>query len=145
VRASLWPWLLLALLGLGVLALWYFTRPAVPTASLAGTKWHWVRTLLRDGSERRPGNPAAYGLDFQRDGRLAVQADCNTGQGSYTITGTNLAIAALRSTPVACPGNSLSEVFLQQLHNSGTFLLKDGTLIVHLKTDAGTMEFVPAR
>jgi hypothetical protein len=50
-QVRLWPWLLLVLLGLGMLALWYFTRPAVTTTSLAGTKWHWARTLLRDGSE----------------------------------------------------------------------------------------------
>jgi heat shock protein HslJ len=144
-QARLWPWLLLALLGLGALALWYFTRPAGTTTSLAGTKWHWARTLLRDGSERRPANAAAYGLDFQRDGTVTVQADCNTGKGTYTINGANLAIGALPGAQTVCPGPSLSEVFLQQLQNSGTFLLQDGKLIMRLKADAGTMELVPAR
>jgi len=143
-RANLWPWLL-ALLVLGVLALWYFTRPAVTTASLVGTQWRWARTLLRDGSERRPVNTAAYGLDFQRDGSLAVQADCNTGKGSYTSDGATLALGTLASTQAVCPGNSLSEVFLQQLQNSGTALLRDDKLIINLKADAGTMEFVPAK
>jgi heat shock protein HslJ len=143
-RSSAWLWLL-PLLALAALALWYVTRPSGPAASLVGTKWHWARTLLRDGSERRPGNAAAYGLDFQRDGTLAVQADCNRGKGTYTIDGATLALGPLSSTPVACPGNSLSEVFLQQLQHGGTMRLQDGKLLISLKTDAGTMEFVPAR
>jgi heat shock protein HslJ len=143
-RANLWPWLL-ALLVLGGLALWYFTRPGVTTASLSGTKWRWERTLLRDGSERRPVNAAAYGLDFQRDGNLAVQADCTTGTGSYTSNGATVVLSTLTSTQAVCPGNSLSEVFLQQLQNSGTVLLRDDKLIINLKGDAGTMEFVPAK
>ena len=125
-------------------ALWYFTRPAVTTASLVGTQWRWARTLLRDGSERRPVNAAAYGLDFQRDGSLAVQADCNTGKGSYTGNGATLALGTLTRTQAVCPGNSLSDVFLQQLQNSGT-ASQDDKLIVNLKADAGTMEFVPAK
>jgi heat shock protein HslJ len=144
-RASLWPWLLLALLGLGALALWYFTRPAVTTPSLVGTRWHWARTLLRDGSERLPANAAAYVLDFQRDGRLAVRADCNTGTGTYTIDGATLALGTLTSMQTVCPGTSLSEVFLQQLQSSGPVHLRDGKLLINLKNDAGTMEFVPAR
>jgi heat shock protein HslJ len=144
-RARLWLWLLLALLGLGALALWYFTRPAVTTTSLVGTRWHWERTLLRDGSERRPGNAASYVLNFQRDGGLAVQADCNTGTGTYTIDGATLALGTLTSTQTVCPGTSLSEVFLQQLQSSGPVHLRDGKLLINLKNDAGTMEFVPAR
>jgi heat shock protein HslJ len=144
-RANRWPWLLLALLVLGALALWYFTRPAVTTASLVDTKWRWVRTLFRDGSERRPVNTAAYGLDFQRDGSLAVQADCNTGKGSYTSNGATFTLGTLTSTQAMCPGNSLSDVFLQQLQNSGTMLLKDDKLLINLKADTGTMEFVPTK
>jgi heat shock protein HslJ len=143
-RANLWPWLL-ALLVLGALGLWYFTRPAVTTASLIGTQWRWARTLFRDGSERRPVNATAYGLAFQRDGSLTVQADCNTGTGSYTSHGATVTLGTLTSTQALCPGTSLSEVFLQQLQTSGTVLLRDDKLIIHLKADAGTMEFVPAK
>jgi hypothetical protein len=96
-RANLWPWLL-ALLVLGGLALWYVTRPAGTTTSLVGTQWRWARTLFRDGSERRPVNAAAYGLDFQRDGSLAIQADCNTGKGSYTGTGATVTLGTLSGT-----------------------------------------------
>ena len=90
-------------------------------------------------------NAAAYVLDFQRDGSLAVQADCNTGKGSYTGNGATLALGTLTSTQAVCPGTSLSDVFLQQLQTSGTGLLKDGKLLINLKADVGTMEFVPAK
>jgi heat shock protein HslJ len=143
-RANLWPWLF-ALLVLGGLALWYFTRPAVTTSSLVGTKWRWARTLFLDGNERRPVNTAAYGLDFQRDGGLAVQADCNTGKGSYTGNGATVTLGTLTSTQALCPGTSLSDVFLQQLQSSRTGLLKDDKLLINLKADVGTMEFVPAK
>jgi heat shock protein HslJ len=144
-RANLWPWLVLALIALGVLGLWYVTRPAVTTASLVGTQWRWARTLLRDGSERRPVNAAAYGLAFQRDGSLAVQADCNTGTGSYTNNGATLTLGTLTSTLAVCPGTSLSEVFLQQIQTSRTGLLKNDKLLINLKADVGTMEFVLAK
>ena len=144
-RANLWPWLLPALLVLGGLALWYFTRPAVTTASLGGTQWRWTRPLFRDGNERRPVNTAAYGLDFQRDGSLVVQADCNTGKGSYTSNGATVTLGTLTSTQALCPGISLSDVFLQQLQTSGTGLLRDDKLLINLKADVGTMEFVPAK
>jgi heat shock protein HslJ len=144
-RANLWPWLLPALLVLGGLALWYFTRPAVTSSSLIGTQWRWARTLFRDGNERRPVNAAAYVLDFQRDGSLAVQADCNTGKGSYMGNGTTVTLGTLTGTQAMCSGTSLSDVFLQQLQTSGTGVLKDGKLLINLKADVGTMEFVPAK
>jgi heat shock protein HslJ len=143
-QTNLWPWLLV-LLVLGGLALWYFTRPAVTSSGLSGTQWRWARTLFRDGGERRPGNTAAYGLDFQRDGSLAVQADCNTGKGSYTSDGATVTLGTLTSTQAMCPGTSLSDVFLQQLQTSKTVLLKDDKLLINLKGDTGTMEFVPAK
>jgi heat shock protein HslJ len=145
VRSNAWLWALLPLLALAALGLWYANRPAGTTTSLVGTRWHWARTLLRDGSERRPGNAAAYVLDFQRDGNLAVQADCNTGKGKYTPDGVAFTLGTLTSTQTVCPGTSLSEVFLQQLQGSGPAHLRDGKLLITLKTDAGTMEFVPAR
>jgi heat shock protein HslJ len=144
-RANLWLWLLPALLVLGGLALWYFTRPAVTSSSLLDTQWRWARTLFRNGSERRPVNAAVYVLDFQRDGSLAVQADCNTGKGSYLGNGATVTLGTLTGTQAMCSGTSLSDVFLQQLQTSRTGLLKDGKLLIHLKADVGTMEFVPAK
>jgi heat shock protein HslJ len=143
-RATLWPWLLPALLVLGGLTLWYVMQPAITSSSLSGTQWRWARTLFRAGGERRPGNAAAYVLDFQRDGSLAVQADCNTGQGSYIGYGITVTLRTLTSTQALCAGTSLSDVFLQQLQTSRTGVLKDDKLLIPLKADVGTMEFVRA-
>jgi heat shock protein HslJ len=144
-RARLWPWLL-PLLALAALGLWYVNRPASTTTSLVGTRWHWARTLFRDGSERRTENAAAYVLGFQRDNNLVVQADCNTGTGKYALDGPAFSLGTLTSSQTACPEASLSKVFLQQLQSSGPGRrLSDGKLIINLKYDAGTMEFVPAR
>ena len=152
-QSRAWLWLLLPLLGLIALALWYVNRPpqavvtptAVTTTNLGGTRWHWERTRLTEGREQRPADAAAYALNFQPDGSTSIRADCNTANGSYTTTGGTLAIGSLAATKAACPSPSLSEAFLQQLQNSGTYLLRDGKLIVNLKGNAGTMEFVPAR
>src|SRR5215475_4631611 len=103
-RATLWPWLL-ALLVLGGLALWYFTQPAGIASSLSGTQWRWTRTLFRAGSERRPIKAATYVLDFQHDGRLVVQSDCNTGKGSYTGSGTTVTLGTLTGTAGAVCGD----------------------------------------
>ena len=130
---------------LGALALWSVTRPAVTASSLSGTQWRWARTLFRAGSERRPVNAAAYVLDFQHDGSLAVQADCNTGKGSYMGNGATVTLRTLTGTQALCAGTSLSDVFLHQLPTSGTGDLKEGKLLIPLKADVGTMEFVPAK
>ena len=145
--AGISPWMwLLPLLVLAGIALWYFGRTATTTtADLAGTRWQWQRTVLGDGSERRPANPGAYVVDFQRDGRVAVQADCNAIQGSYSATGGQLALANLTGGGAACPGASQSEEFTRHIRDAGTFSVTDGRLAVNLKGNAGTMEFVPAR
>jgi heat shock protein HslJ len=74
-----------------------------------------------------------------------VQADCNTGKGSYTGNGATVTLGTLTSTRAMCAGASLSDVFLQQLQTSGRGLLKDDKLLINLKADVGTMEFVPAK
>lgn len=147
-RAGMSPWMwLLPLLALGALALWYLGRPATttPTAALAGTRWQWERTLLGDGTERRPANPGAYLIDFQRDGRVAVQADCNAIQGSYTADGGRLSLGNLTGGGAACPGASQSDEFARQIREAGSFTVGDRRLTVGLRGNAGSMEFVPAR
>ena len=127
-RSRAWLWLLLPLLDLIALGLWYASRPpqtvvtptTVTTTSLGGTQRHLQRTRFNDGREQRPADSAADALDFQRDGNAAVRADCNTAKGSSTTTGGALAIGFLAATKAACPGPSRSDVFVQQLQNSGT-------------------------
>jgi heat shock protein HslJ len=142
---SPWLWLLplLALLGLG---LWYVGRSATTTtAGLAGTRWQWQRTVLGDGTEQQPANPGAYLIDFQRDGRVAVQADCNAIQGPYTADAGRLSLGNLTGGGATCPGPSQSDDFARQIREAGSFTVADGRLTVGLRGNAGTMEFVPAR
>jgi len=44
---------------------------------------------------------------------------------------------------VACPPGSLSDTYLMQLQNAGTYVMADGDLIINQKFDSGDMKFSP--
>ena len=79
------------------------------------------------------------------DGTYAIQADCNSGSGAYTITGTSITIQPAETTLIACPEDSLDGEFMRLLDDVVTFVLTDdGMLYMNLMMDAGNMVFAPA-
>ena len=112
-------------------------------APLAGV-WRWA--TFRDAKQDYLV-PATtdYTLTFNDDGTVAVVADCNTGQGTYTVNSDGtLTIAVQLLTRAACPPGSLSDSFVEYLNQAGPFEVDEaGTLIIDLMADGGRMTFVP--
>jgi heat shock protein HslJ len=75
-------------------------------AALTGRSWQLVSFGATDDSEpAAPERPAT--LTFE-DARLGGTTGCNRFNGPYQILGDTLAIGALLSTRMACPGEALA-------------------------------------
>jgi heat shock protein HslJ len=115
-----------------------------PTAApLAGVTWRWA--TFRDAKQDYivPAT-ADYTLVFNDDGTVSVVADCNVGQGTYTVNSdATLTIVIQATTDAACPPGSLGDSFVEYLNQAGPFEVDDtGTLIIDLMADGGRMTFV---
>jgi len=103
--------------------------------------WLWSGTQMSDGAAVTPDDRTRYTLALSPDGRVAVQADCNRGIGSYELDGKRIAIGPLGVTRAACPPGSLSDTFLAQLSVAAIYFVQDGDLYFDLPIDSGTMRF----
>jgi heat shock protein HslJ len=115
------------------------TPPA--EATLIGPTWQWLGSAYTSGGEQTVAD-SVYTVQFLSDGSLALQADCNSGSGSYRVDGDALAIQLGAMTMVACPPESLADTFLAELGQIASFDIREGMLHLNLATDAGVMRFV---
>ncbi len=98
-----------------------------------------------DDSTYRPDQPDAFLLTFDADGRVAVRADCNRGQGTWTYQAPSaLLFGPLATTRMACPPGSLHDRFLRNLEYVRSFVMKDGHLFLATMADGAILEFAPA-
>jgi heat shock protein HslJ len=113
--------------------------------SLTGTIWQWHRFESSDGSTLIVPDPALYTLEFMEDGTYTIQADCNSGSGTYTVDSNSITIQPGPMTLVACGEDSLDGDFLSRLGDVVTFVFDDEeNLVLNLMMDAGNMVFAPA-
>jgi heat shock protein HslJ len=102
----------------------------------------WTLQEIRGGSSpASPGDPSLYTLTFGDDGRVAVRADCNSGSGSYTVTGSQITIGPVATTRVACPPGSLYDQFMQAIEAANSFTFSEGQLLLVWPEDGGTLVF----
>lgn len=113
-------------------------------APLAGLTWRWA--TFRDAKQDY-AVPATtgYTLVFNDDGTVNVVADCNNGNGTYTVNSDGTLTIVVRAlTDAACPPGSLGDSFVEYLNQAGPFQVgDDGVLTIELMADGGTMTFVP--
>jgi heat shock protein HslJ len=117
-----------------------FARAAAPPQVLSGT-WQWEGTLMNDGTAIVPRLPSRYTLEFGPDGRAAIRADCNTGNGPFTIVGNQISLGPFALTRALCPPGSLDTRFVKHLESVVSYLIVDGDLILELPFDSGGMRF----
>ena len=112
-------------------------------APLAGIIWRWA--AFRDAKQDYivPAT-ADYTLVFNDDGTVAVVADCNNANGTYTVNSDGtLTIVVQAQTFVACPPGSLSDSFIEYLNQAGPFEVDEtGALLIDLMADGGRMTFI---
>jgi len=121
------------------------TASAEPPADLIDVTWQLATLTAADGTESTPDDPSNYTITFGSDWKVAVQADCNRGGGSYNVEGSELTIGPLISTRVACPDDSLYNAFMQGLENVASYEITDGALTIALKDEGGSLAFAPVK
>ncbi|HEU0116764.1 MAG TPA: META domain-containing protein [Thermomicrobiales bacterium] len=113
-------------------------RPA-----LAGVRWDWQAFEDGDGAIVRPDHPDRYMVEFLPDGKLAIQADCNRGVGTYTTDGPTIDLQIGGVTRALCPEGSLMDRFLRDLDAANSHVFRAGHLFLALPFDSGILEFAP--
>lgn len=113
-------------------------QPLGPGNPLENTTWQWAN--FRDAKQDYSID-GAYTVQFLPDGMVAVQADCNQANGSYTVDGTTLNISILITTAAACGEGSLGSVFIDYLNQAAIYTVDGTTMRVDLFADGGIMTF----
>src|SRR4029079_1009906 len=102
--------------------------------------WQWsASTTTAPASQSVVPNPSSYTIEFKNDGMFAAKADCNQVSGNYTTSGSNLTIVPGPSTLVACPDDSMADLYLEGLSTTQSYAITDSQLV--LTTTDGTMTF----
>ncbi len=86
-----------------------------------------------------------YTVLFQAGGKVAVQADCNRGSGSYALNGSALSFGPLAMTRAMCPPGSRDGEFLAALSAVTGQAFRGNDLVLTLKSDSGSMLFTTPR
>ncbi len=96
--------------------------------AITGIEWQWQRTETREGEAMDVPDPAAYTLLLNDNDTFFFVADCNQGNGTYTLSGDQISLETGQMTLVACPEGSLSNDYLNHLTSVASFALVDGSL-----------------
>ncbi|MGI9253952.1 MAG: META domain-containing protein, partial [Thermomicrobiales bacterium] len=120
-------------------------QEATPVASDSTTiepvVWQ-LQSLADANGENLPGD-RVYTVQFQPDGALGVQADCNRGRGDWSADSGALQIGRIGVTRMMCPPGSIDQPFLTTLEGAATWRYEDSALIVETN-DGATLVFAPA-
>ena len=109
-------------------------------SSPAGQVWAWQSLTGADPIEVASSD--LYTLEFGDDGRYAIRADCNSGQGGYTLDGDDLALNPGPMTQAACPPGSYGSQFVALLGEVNSFTRSGDQLTLKL-SDRSSMKFEP--
>lgn len=104
-----------------------------PAADLVGPTWEWVRLVGGAQGDQSVPDPADYTLVFEEDGNLRIQADCNSGGGSYIASGERMILALGQMTQMACGPESLSDNYLSLLGGVRQFKIDGSQLTLYLQ------------
>lgn len=113
--------------------------------SIVGVLWQW-----NGSQETQPAglsavpDPENYLLLLNEDGSFEAKADCNQLAGTHSLSGGDLTLTLGPMTMAACPPESLSDLYVQQLGEVANQALNGGQLTLGLRDDAGAMFFNPA-
>jgi heat shock protein HslJ len=108
---------------------------------LEGTLWKWQETYYKNDNYIQSYDPNSYTIQLLKDKGLHVHADCNMAGGKYSLDGEFINLQLTHSTMVACPPESLSDVFLMDLNAATRYYFKNHKLYIVLKNEAGVMVF----
>ena len=116
---------------------------AAGAEELEGETWRLDSTVSGSTVTAVPAGVRTPTLEFE-GGTVAVDAGCNTGSGSYEVSGDQVTFGPIATTRMACDdaSNAVEQAVLAVLTGTVTFTIADGVL-TFTNGDQGLM-FVPA-
>jgi para-nitrobenzyl esterase len=110
-------------------------------SSMVGVTWQWV-SFTSPVEQIAVDAPERYTIRFERDGRVAVRADCNRGMTRYSIRADRRIIfGPIALTRAMCPPGSLGDRFAREVGRVRSYFQKGGDLFLELPIDSGTLRF----
>ena len=120
------------------------TAPATtpPPELPVGITWQWVGlTQAQPAGQPAASDAQNYLLLLNKDYTYAFKAECNTGLGQYTASGSSLTILPAPITLTDCGPQSLYAQYMQLLGNVASYATEGDQLVLTLKNDGGRMTF----
>ncbi|WMW22933.1 META domain-containing protein [Methanolobus mangrovi] len=84
----------------------------------------------------------SYTIVFNSDETSPIKADCNVGNGSYTLERSNLILSSGPMTLAYCATDSLDTQYLSLLSNVTTVSIDNGKLVLGIGENGYKMLFV---
>lgn len=110
---------------------------------LVGVVWEWAALIkAKLATQTVVPNPSSYTLIFGDAGEVLFKADCNSGNGTYTLTDDVLKITPGAMTRVACPPGSLSNDMVTALGQVTSYLIDGGDLVLRLGETGDSLLFL---
>ncbi len=109
--------------------------------AIIGVLWEWVGSVYGDDTSVTVDDPSQYSMLLNPDNTANYQIDCNMGGGPYTLDGNSLQLEVTTLTRVACPSDTLSDVYVRDLNSAATYVMDGPDLIINMFADAGNMRF----
>jgi heat shock protein HslJ len=113
------------------------------SSPLIGKTWNLAEIQYMNDTTKTPDDPARYTVEFLPDGTVNIKADCNNAGGEYTISGSSLNISITHTTRAACPPDSLSEEFLENLRIAASYQFEGNDLYIATQMDVAILKFTP--
>jgi len=108
---------------------------------LAGTTWRLVSLSMSDTSVV-PDDRQKYTLTFQKDGMVAVRADCNRGKGKYKDPPMGrLRIGVIHLSKAKCAPGSIADRFARAIGFTQSYEIRNGELLLGVAPGGDTLRF----
>lgn len=121
-----------------------YQAPEPSTAPrLTNIKWQWTELVQTEPANQSViPNSENYVLIFLSDQTFDILADCNFGNGTYTLDGNNISLEIIAVTQINCGAASLSTQFVELLAEASTYELTTDKLTLFLAEDGGRLGLV---
>ncbi|MES2213712.1 MAG: META domain-containing protein [Patescibacteria group bacterium] len=103
--------------------------------------WTWIRTVYSNDTTLVARDPSKFKITFEKNKKFSIMTDCNTGGGTYTVSGNKIVFTEMVSTLMYCEG-SQEQDFVKMLNQVQSYhFTTKGELVFDLKADSGSMIF----
>ena len=108
---------------------------------LAGSTWRLV-SLTMSNQTSVPDDRMKYTLNFQKNGVVAIHADCNKGKARYEDPPMGaLTIGTVHLSKARCAPGSLADQFARAIGFTQSYEVRDGQLLLGVAPTGDTLRF----